>query len=160
MNGWRQRQRGHGGLLVGCIRHLHKAAQHTHSLCTATHTAQADRFDIRKRSGWLAGWLVEEDDDIRTHSHHSQHRLHSLVHGGEQTASLALTRPATFSPDTRARDTGKASLACSLSRVKHVSTNIPRHADTADDSPSASTCLAHVSLHIYIQHENMAMLLP
>ena len=48
--------RGHGGLLVGCIRHLHKAAQHTHSLCTAAHTAQADRFDIRKRSGWLAGW--------------------------------------------------------------------------------------------------------
>lgn len=33
------------------------------------------------------------------------------------------------------------------------------HADTADDSPSASTELAHVSLHIYIQHGNMARLL-
>ena len=34
---------------------------------SAAHTAQADRFDIRKRSGWL----VLDDDDIRTHSHDS-----------------------------------------------------------------------------------------
>ena len=40
---------------------------HTHSLCTAAHTAQADRFDIRKRSGWL----VVDDDGIRMHSHDS-----------------------------------------------------------------------------------------
>lgn len=53
---------------AGCC-WLHQAPPQgsTHSLCTAAHTAQADRFDIRKRSGWL----VLDDDDIRTHSHDS-----------------------------------------------------------------------------------------
>lgn len=160
MDGDRDREDTAGCLLVASGTSTRQHSTHTHSAPQRTQRRQTGSILESDLAGWLAGWLVEEDDDIRTHSHHSQHRLHSLVHSGEQTASLALTRPATFSPDTRARDTGKASLACSLSRVKHVSTNIPRHADTADDSPSASTCLAHVSLHIYIQHENMAALLP
>lgn len=42
---------------AGCIRHHHNAAHaqldQTALHGSAAHTAQADRFDIRKRSGWL-----------------------------------------------------------------------------------------------------------
>lgn len=54
MNGRRQKPRTEN--TAGCC-WLHQAPPQgsTHSVCTAAHTAQADRFDIRKRSGWLAG---------------------------------------------------------------------------------------------------------
>lgn len=66
MDGDRNREQRTRRAAVGCIRHLHKAA-HTQSAPQRTQRRQADRFDIRKRSGWL----VLDDDDIRTHSHDS-----------------------------------------------------------------------------------------
>ena len=59
--------REHGGLLL--VASGTSTRPHTLSLHRSAHSAgrQADGFDIRKRSGWL----VLDDDDIRTHSHDS-----------------------------------------------------------------------------------------
>ena len=138
---------------AGCCQWLHQAPPQGSTRSTAPHRPQ------RRQTGSiflsdLAGWLVL-DDDIRTHSH-------DRVHCAEQTASLAPKARNLLSTEP-CEETGKASLACSLSCVRetrrtYIQTD-STHADTADDSPPASkhlqpalTCLC---IYTYIQHENI-----
>jgi hypothetical protein len=118
---------------AGCCQWLHQAPPQRSTRSTAPHRPQ------RRQTGSIflsemAGWLVL-DDDIRTHSH-------DRVHCAEQTASLAPKARNLLSTEP-CEETGKASLACSLSCVRetrrtYIQTD-STHADTADDSPPAST---------------------
>lgn len=64
-------KRAHGGLLLVAWLHQAPPQGSTHSVCTAAHTAQAGRQTGSIFESDLAGWLVLDGDDIRTHSHGS-----------------------------------------------------------------------------------------
>jgi hypothetical protein len=95
---------------AGCCQWLHQAPPQRSTRSTAPHRPQ------RRQTGSIflsemAGWLVL-DDDIRTHSH-------DRVHCAEQTASLAPKARNLLSTEP-CEETGKASLACSLSCVRET----------------------------------------